>query len=693
MKRELILYIQDTRVDLFKDESVSLTDTIQNVRDIQKIFTTFTQTFTLPASATNNKIFKHYYNFDIVDGFDARKKVDARIELNHIPFKTGKIKLEGTDLKNNQITAYRVTFFGNTVDLKDIIGEDKLETLTALNSLNKTYDATNIETYLKQDPASSDIVVPLITHTQRIFYNSTTHVNGSGNVYYHTGSGNNLHGVRWDNLKYAIRVHNIIEAIEAKYDGIDFSSDFFTETGNDVYSDLFMWCHRKKGKVETGDQIVKYPNLVDGWTTGIDTSGLTEMINTSTLRISSDAQLYGTAFTLTLSSPTGTYDLLIQKDGATEYEELNISATKVVNLYALNTNQVLAGDYTVTITVTSAVNFGNILWTIKTQEPGDPELTDQFSTGSYSAAASFEFIITNQIPEMKIIDFLSGIFKMFNLVAFVNESGTIVVKTLDSYYTGGTTYDITEYTDIDSKKVDVALPFKEISFGYNDTDSFLAAIHNQLFGVEWGTLDYRGPDDDKYDGGIYKIELPFGHMKYERLIDISDSSLTTIQWGYSVDDNQDSYIGSPVLFYPIYNAIQDDGVTESISLITLFNPDGTFNDHEEITGSINMPSNSVSFSSSTSTANINFSQEQNEYTGPSETFSGTLFKNYYENYIKTIFDSKNRLTKIKARLPMNILMNYSLADNFRITGTEYRINSIKLNLTTGEADLELLNVK
>ena len=81
MKRELQLYIQNTRVDLFKDETVSLTDSIQNVKDIAKIFTTFTKTFTLPASSTNNKLFKHYYNFDILDttltksAFDARKKL------------------------------------------------------------------------------------------------------------------------------------------------------------------------------------------------------------------------------------------------------------------------------------------------------------------------------------------------------------------------------------------------------------------------------------------------------------------------------------------------------------------------------------------------------------------------------------------------------------------------------------------
>lgn len=432
MKRELILYIEDTRVDLFKDESVSLTDTIQNVRDIQKIFTTFTQTFTLPASATNNKVFKHYYNFDIVDGFDARKKVAARIELNHIPFKTGKIKLEGTDLKNNQITAYRITFFGNTVDLKDIIGEDKLETLTALNSLNKTYDATNIKTYLKQDPASSDIVVPLITHTQRLFYNSSTHVNGSGNLYYHTGSGNNLHGVKWNDLKYAIRVHNIIEAIQTQYN-LTFSSDFFTETSNDQYSKLFMWLHRKKGVVETGDQIANFPSIVDGWSTGVGSSGYTQMVTTSTLRVSEDAETFGTAFAITLLSPTGTYDLLIEKDGVSYYSENGISASKTINLYSLNGGVVEAGDYTVTITVTSAVTFTFINWSITTDEFGTV-ITDQFNTGSYTAAATFEFVITSQIPEMKVIDFLSGLFKMFNLTAFVNNAGTIIVKTLDSYY-------------------------------------------------------------------------------------------------------------------------------------------------------------------------------------------------------------------------------------------------------------------
>jgi hypothetical protein len=262
----------------------------------------------------------------------------------------------------------------------------------------------------------------------------------------------------------------------------------------------------------------------------------------------------------------------------------------------------------------------------------------------------------------------------------------MVVKTLDSYYSGGATYDITEHVNIEQSQVNVALPFKQIDFGYEETETFFAAIHDQLFGQQWGTIKWN-EQDSNLDGSVYKVELPFEHQKYERLIDIDDSSSTTIQWGWSVDDNQDSYIGKPLLFYPIYNSMS----ANNISYISAINADQTFQTEETISGSINIPSNAVALASGTSTANINFNNEPNEYTGD-ETFTGTLFKNYYSSYISTVFDGRNRLTKVKAKLPMNILLNYTLADKFRIGGSTYRINSITTNLTTGEADIELLNI-
>ena len=675
------LYIEGQRVDMFKDESVSITQSIQNVKDIAKVFTEFTKTFTLPASKTNNKIFKHYYNFDITGGFDARTKKDATLELNYLPFKKGKIKLEGVDLQNRKPKSYRITFFGNTVTLKDLLGEDKLNALTSLNSLNETFSSSDIKTALQRNPASNDVVVPIITHTKRLYYDSGDNTHNTGNLYY--GSGQK-HGLAWNELKYALRVHKIIEAIEDKYN-ITFSTDFFN-TSNDAYYDLFMWLHRKKGIVSSGGQLDEYTKLIDGWSTA--TGDVSEIVNSSTIRITFESAVDD--FDLVLARSTSTpYDISITRNGTEIYSESGITSTnKNINLFPYVQDD---AEYTATLTYTSALSFTNITWELDYTLPSDPSASESYSTGSFTAPADFEFVITEQIPEIKVIDFLTGLFKMFNLTTFVEDDGTIYVDDLDSFYANkksiSTAYDISEFVDVNSSQVNVALPYREVSFSYEDTDTFLAATHNQLFNQEWGKTDYSRTDDDGniVDGSLYSVVAPFGHPQYERLVDLDTESQTDIQWGWSVDDNQESYIGKPLLFYPVYT-----NPSETISFIDVVNADGTYNTHSAVSGSVNMPSNSVSFSSGTSTANINFKLEKNEYTGDS-SFTGTLFDNYYSTYITDVFNTKNRITKVKAYLPLRILLNFTLADRFDINGKRYKINSIETNLATGESNIELLN--
>ena len=86
---------------------------------------------------------------------------------------------------------------------------------------------------------------------------------------------------------------------------------------------------------------------------------------------------------------------------------------------------------------------------------------------------------------------------------------------------------------------------------------------------------------------------------------------------------------------------------------------------------------------------INFGAEIDEFTGTVKTRS--LFQENYFNYISGVFNRQRRLLKMKAYLPLKILLNYSLADTFIINGREYIINSIDTNLQTGESDLELFN--
>ena len=665
------LYIEGQRLDLFEDESVSLTQTIKNARDVAKVFTDFTQTFNVPASKTNNKIFKHFYNFDIVDGFDARIKVAGTIELNSFPFKDGKIKLEGVKLKENQAYSYKITFFGNTVNLKDLLGEAKLNQLFSLNSLSPFYNSATIKTGLQADPATNDLITPLITSgasgvTQsRLYYDSGNHGTANGNLYYHTGGGTNANGVLFSDLKFALRVDKIVQAITASYPSLVFSNDFFTSS-NLPYYNLFMWLHRKKGSVKS-EESLDFTRLVNFWTatTGTDAS----MINTSTFKITNSN---ATGATLTLNKPVATrYDIIVKRNGQTIEAESNITDLNKVITVSGN----VGDEFTVTVNYNLFSIFNFVSWTTIVSSGS----TETFSTGLFTMANEFQFIITSEIPDIKIIDFLTGLFKMFNLVAFVEQSGTISVKTLDSFYTGGSNYDISQYIDVNSSEVNVALPYKEIVFDYKDNKSFLAANHTQQFSYTWAKLDYN--NNESLDGGIYKVELPFAHFKYERIVDVDTSLNTPIQWGYSVDDNQEPYIGLPFLFYPIK-------VTSSSFPISFLQPlsSPTYVDLENY----NVPSNSLYLDSATGKDNINFKNEINEYSG-NTSFTDTLFEKYYSNYIGNIFNNKNRLTKVTAYLPLKILLNFTLSDRFDINGQRYKINSIKTNLKTGKSDIELLN--
>lgn len=766
MQRTVQIYIKDVdgdfqRIDLFKDESISITDKIQDVRDVAKVFTEFSQSFSVPASKTNNKLFKHYYNADIVDGFDARKRVDARIEINNIPFKTGKVRLEGVNMMNNSPESYRIVFFGDTVKLKDIVGDDELGDLTFYDSLSYEYNATEAKNRLTADSSyvstgtttstttnylvdssanftadgvssddvvvnttdktstrvalvlssttlvldddifvsgedytvSNDVIAPLITHTQRLYYDSGENTNDTGNLY----EQNSKHGLRWDNLKYALRVHQIIQAIENKYSEITFSNDFFN-TSNESYYNLFMWLHRNKDYV----QIDKTEKKVNTFVVASKT--VSDIIDNETLEIVFASAIDELDLVLTRTG-TDAYDVIIKKDGSTIYTETGINVEeKTIDLTAYKDD----AQYQVIISGTNDISFSEIKWDIDFTFPDDPPDNEQHATsGGFEFDSAFGFEISQQIPKMKVLDFLTGLFKMFNLTALVESDGTIYVDTLDEFYVDKQSpespYEIDEYVDSTKHQVDSALPYKEIKLGYEDTGTLLAIKHKEIIvdggGSEWGEEEYA--KEEKYDKDTYEVVVPFGHMKFERLYDLNTNSLTPVQWGYSADDNLEegsvngdfgSYIGKPLLFYPMYLSplVGTDGISY-VSVIT----DGSFGTHTEITDNINMPSNSIASAYTTSRKNIHFKNEFNEYavgTNDVLEFTDTLFKQYYETYITQVFTKSNRIIKLKAFLPLKILLNYTLADKFIYKGRKHQINSITTNITTGESEIELLNI-
>jgi hypothetical protein len=106
----------------------------------------------------------------------------------------------------------------------------------------------------------------------------------------------------------------------------------------------------------------------------------------------------------------------------------------------------------------------------------------------------------------------------------------------------------------------------------------------------------------------------------------------------------------------------------------------------------NIPSNSLALASATSKVNINFFNEINEYADVDPNgFTDTLFQVYYSNYVSSVFNATNRITKVTAFLPLRILYNFNLNDTFIINSRNYLINSITTDLQSGKSSIELLN--
>ena len=236
------LYIDGQKADLFQDESIEINLSTQNIKDISKVFGDFTNSFSIPASPTNNAIFKHYYNVDVYGGFDAKLRVDAFIEVNNNLFRAGVLELEGVQMKSHQPYAYNVGFYSNVTSLKDKFGEDRLNDLD-LSALDHAYNDTNIEAGLNGFVSGTDssIIYPLISPVRNWFYDSTSSDDNPDNRWYHNGHPE--HGVFYYDLKPAVKLKKIVDAIETKY-GIEFQSDFFDSAD---FGKLFMWCHRRAG--------------------------------------------------------------------------------------------------------------------------------------------------------------------------------------------------------------------------------------------------------------------------------------------------------------------------------------------------------------------------------------------------------------------------------------------------------------
>lgn len=705
------------RLELFDFQTIELTSSLQNVRDIGSVFTDFSQQFTIPASQLNNRLLKHFYSLYLTDGYDSRIKRKAFISLNGITFRNGYIRLSEASLSNGQPKSYSITFFGQIVSLKDILGDDELKSLSALSIYNHEYSKEMVYSGFKiglgingsgdvVESTDRDIIYPCISADNKWSYDSSTE---GYPVVYKQGLDANLHvntatgtyGIDYLQLKPAIKVKRLIEAIENEYTSIDFSDDFFADTD---FSELYMLLHNTKGSMTTSTSGLS-SEMVFTLSTGtqgdftLDAGGVIGLIpiETSTRSEAGFPNLTKTcqvsvATEATAITGNGNYTVEIYKSDTLAASGSYSGVGANTLSFPLSSESVNFWDIVIKISSNNELNNFTLKpsivvseQTVEEDQYGENEVITTNYSSSYDSKLKTmltEVVIYAQLPKIKVIDLLKGLFKMFNLTAYV-EDGIVVVKRLDAFYSAGADRDISEELDVSDINIKRGELFSNINFEYSKPQTFGLIKQNEIAQDDFGNLEFQATPNGRsgslvFDGGKYEIKLPFEKLFYERLSDEADltADRPPFSYGWLVGKDQDATLTKPVLFF-------NDPTTITVGAGIGEYKFG-FKDVGEYITIYNRPSNSTS----TGSTSLNFGEELDEFSGNSMVNS--LFNLNYSSYIANLFTKTARIVSYTAILSLKTLLNYKMNDRIYVNGNPYRINTIKTNLTSGKSNIELI---
>ena len=649
----LYIYVDgiSKRIELFDDEKISVNSSIQNINDISKVFTDYSNSFTIPASDTNNEIFNHWYENALDNGFDQRLRYDGYIEIDTQTFRVGKWQLESATIKNNRVEDYKITFYGNLKSLTDKFGEDKLKDIAELNDYTIAYTGANVQSSITTT-GNPNVIFPLISSDRSWQYT------GGGSNDISTSGG----AINYSELFPSLKVARVFDAIESKY-GVTFDGTFLTQ---DKFTKAYLYLKNSDTiNVRTDKKLItltNFSNSVNLFKIESNTFKLLSLANSSV----SGGFFYtrnNPYFTLDITFPFSlTYTLSVYKNGAL-YTTINNTGTTLSYLVNASTG---LGDYQFYIQSNVATTYTYTYegrYFVKTTAVGvltGTTVNTLVTSGSGGSSLIANLDLTSNMPDMKVSDFVSGILKMFNLTAFSLDGVNFTFEQLENWYYLGGIKDFSEYTITDNEFTRVK-PYKKINFEYEKSESLLNRNFSNSNLREYGDLSYTFNND----GSDYTIKLPFENLMFNKFTG------TFLQVGYCLNESLNKYIPKPVILYKYGNYgcsfYMNNGVTTN--LISTYNVMG----QDLFDGEFN---------------SLNWGVEISSFL--LNPVYNSLFSNYYLAYLNNLYSLKSRMVKVKMRLPYLELLNLRLNDRIVIRDKRYIINQFTTDLTTFESDFELI---
>jgi hypothetical protein len=695
MKPSVILTVKATNgaavvVDLYENESISYSSNFNSISE----FTTrgaFSREFRIPATKANVDFFGQQYNVNLLNDdttqINVLRKIEATLSVDTLPIAEGHIQFKQAITQQGKMHEFVIAFFGETVDLARSIGDKLLKeldysdldhdnTFENVNAINDSSLFDGAACYTLTDRGqnwSEDTAIG----SRRIFSSVNPIYTGELTLALQakwllnkiiTEAGFTWSGTTIDEELQRMYVPYItgprtegLSNDEAKFK-VDFTTDtafnLNVDDGNGYYS-----------KQLTGWHEVSDPS--NSWASNAYTAQgsfqasvwINLNIEVDTTGYSADTQHM---YDVMLKRVRGTDTILIPCPNG-----MGVGPTSLV--YIFNQNIWNPGTpinpFEVLTTFELDVQQGDVYTILIRAHSGSSQditikpvnfYTNSNFGFSYVSGLSYAYPVQIALnaPEMKQVDYLRDILKMFNAVLVPNPNmpNAVEIIPMVEYLGSGEDYDWTAKLDL-SKDI-VLTPAADIrkrllKWSYKEQGDFFNAKYKTGAQRIYGELRLTDPGND-FSTSDYTVELTFGASPCDLI-----PNTNYIIPKYFNEKGEFMTPGPRILYrrdfaesavVMVYDEVAEDSSFTVIPLLSHY----------------------ASIPTEIGTNDLNFGQEIPPH--PIEAMPlHTLFDRYWRDYIAELYDSEQKIMEAYFKLSVTDVFGLKFNDKIWVKDSWWRV--------------------
>jgi len=695
MRAEVILTVTASNgaaivVDLYENESISYSSNFNSVSE----FTTrgaFSREFRIPATKNNVDFFGQQYSPSLLNNdttqINVLRKIDATLSVNTLPIAEGHIQFKQAVTHQDKVHEFVIAFFGETVDLARSIGDKLLKELdytdlahdSEYSTINDINDGTlfgGAVCYTLTDRGQNWTEDSSIG-SRRIF--------SSVNPIY-TGELTLALQAKWLMDKIITEAGftwsgtTIDEELQRMYvpyvtgptteglsnDEAKFKVDFTSATSFNLNVQAENGYYQKQ---LTGWHEVSDPS--NSWVSNAYTA---QGSFTAGVQIKLQVEVDTTGYT---SDTQHLYDVMLQRVRGGVTDLLPFPTTMGVGPTSYQYNYITQGfqpttpvnPFSVYSTFQLDVQQGDVYTVVMRAHPGSSPLieiqTDALGINSFFAFSyvsglnyAYPVQIANNAPEMKQVDYLRDILKMFNAVLVPNPNmpNAVEIIPMVEYLGSGNDYDWTG--KLDTSKDITLTPASDVrkrvlKWSYKEQGDYFNAFYKKGAQRVYGELRLTDAGND-FSTSDYTVELVFGASPCDLIPNTNyiipkyfNEKGEFMTPGPRILYRRDSSEDAVVM---VYDEVAEEGTFTIIPLLSHYR----------------------SIPTAIGTNDLNFGQEIPPH--PIETMPlKTLFDRYWREYIAELYDDEQKIMEAYFQLGVTDVFGLKFNDKIWIKDSWWRV--------------------